>query len=216
MFRLWFPVGLVALLLGAFALSAQVRDDPRQPPPATPGAGQKAVSPDRDLKGGRGPADKQAPHLRGQKRVYLGVMTMPVEDMSNRTRRKMNLKDTDGVIICEVMPDSPADEAGLRQGDVITHVNGKVVDDEEELSKDLHELGAGKPVKLSVIRDGEKQSITAKLEEVPAGPGGGMDEETRSMLHENVLRIERLERKIARLERRLQEMDTQRAGKNPQ
>lgn len=214
------PVGLIALLLSALSLSAQVRDDPRQSPdkPAVPG--RKTVAPDGGLAPGvKAPDDKKAASRNKRCHVYLGVCTMPVEDMSNRTRRKMKLDNTDGVIVVEVMQDSPADEAGIKHGDVITHVNGKVVDDEDELSKDLHELGPHKPVKLTVIREGKKQEITAELEEAPAGEGDhgvGMDEEHARLMHENAMRIERLERKISRLERRLKDMEQTRSTKNAQ
>jgi len=226
MSRFLVPAGLVALVLTAFTIAAQVRDDPRQAPPAPARAGQKAVSPDKDLapsKKARAdkdtPADKKAQRRRERSRCYLGVCTIPVEDLSNRTRKKMKLQNTDGVIVVEIMPDSPADESGLRHGDVITHVNGKLVEDEEELCEDLNQLGAGKPVKLADIRDGKKQEIKAELEEAPAGEFarfGHEDhmDEMMGMCHQNAQRIERLERKISRLEKRLADLDKTGSAKN--
>src|SRR5262249_36467171 len=114
---------------------------------------------------------------------------------------------------------SPADEAGLRHGDVITHVNGKLVDDEDELCKDLNKLGPGKEVKLCVIREGKKEDIKAELDEMPAGHFAGrsgegeMNEEVMGMFHENAQRIEQLERKIHRLEKRISEMEKSRSSK---
>jgi S1-C subfamily serine protease len=201
MSRVLLSTGMIGLLAGALALAAQVRDEGRKttaPPGANPAAAPN-----------KGVADKQPGQRRN--RVYLGVYTMPVEDMANSARRRLKLKDTEGVVVIEVMPDSPADEAGLQQGDVITHVNGKKADDEEELSKDLNQLGAGKPVKLAVIRDGKKQEITAKLKEVPAHVA---HEEVAGMCQDNAQRIERLERKIARLEKRVRELEKPGAAKS--
>jgi len=223
MSRILLPVGMVSLLLAALTVAAQVQEKPRQAPPPPAQAGQKALSPDKDLAPGKNArADKEdkAQRRRGRSRVYLGVYTVPVEDLSNRTRKKMKLESNDGVIVVEVMPDSPADEAGLRHGDVITHVNGKSVEDEEELSKDLNQLGPGKPVKLAVIRDGKKQEIKAQLEESPKGEFPMMGDhqermdEMMGMCHMNSQRIERLERKIARLEKRLADLDKTRSVKD--
>jgi membrane-associated protease RseP (regulator of RpoE activity) len=202
------PTGMIALLVSVFVVAEQVPQAPQKtapPPAATP---QKAAAPDK----GVAPLEK-AERRRGRKGVYLGVFTVPVEDMTARTRKKLKLSNSDGVFVIEVMPDSPADEAGVRHGDVITHVNGKLVEDEDELSKDIHELGPGKKVDLTVIRDGAKKEIKAELEEVPAGhvgiPNGAADggDEMIGLCHQNAQRIERLERKIERLERRLSEME---------
>ncbi|MGH7169750.1 MAG: S1C family serine protease [Gemmataceae bacterium] len=211
MSRFVLPAGMVALVLTALTVAAQVRQAPQQAPRAPAQAGRKALSPDKDLAPRKKASGDQKTHRRH--RVYLGVYTLPVEDLSSRSRKKMKLQSTEGVIVVEVMPDSPADEAGLRHGDVITHVNGKSVEDEDELSKDLNQLGAGKPVKLAVIRDGKKQEIKAELEEAPAfafpGTGGheeGIDE-MMGMCHHNAQRIERLERQVSRLQKRLADME---------
>lgn len=225
MSRLLLPAGLVALALTAFTLAAQDPEAPRQTPTVPPRVGQKAVSPDKDLAPSKkaplernNAADKKAKRQR-RSHVYLGVYTVPVEDLSNRTRKKMKLQSTDGVIVVDVMPDSPADEAGLKHGDVITHVNGKLVEDEEELSEDINKVGAGKQVKLTVIRDGDKREMKAELEESSGQEfaGGNHEEvidEMMGICHMNVQRIEHLERKIERLEKRLAEMEKTRSVKD--
>ncbi|HTU93956.1 MAG TPA: PDZ domain-containing protein [Gemmataceae bacterium] len=208
MHRLLLPAGMAALLAGALALFAQVREQPQKPLAPAAANGQKAATPEKGAI-----ADGKAQRRRESKRVYLGVVSVPVEDMSNRTRKKLKLAKDEGVFIIEVVPDSPAEEAGLRQGDVITHVNGKLIEDEDELVKDLHQAGAGKKVDLTVIRDGKKQEMKAELGEISGRElrsdedSEEMEEEILGMCHENALRIEHLERKISRLEKRLAEME---------
>jgi len=225
MYKLLLPAGMIALLLSALTLSAQVRQELPQPaakqPPAT--APQKTSTPDRGVtetdKTDKAPSkaaksDKQT-RRRKHCHVYLGVCTTPVEELSNRMRRKLKLKETDGVIVVEVVPDSPAQEAGLKHGDVITHVNGKLVEDEDELCEDLDQLGPGKTVKLDVCRDGKKQEIKAELEEVPAqehaqarfGPEPGAEERFPGRERELLERIDHLERRLYHLENRLQDME---------
>lgn len=204
MYRFLLPTGMIALLLGAMVFASQVRDGAQKPTPPPVVNPQKGV-----ISSDKAPAGRQAPAQRQRPRVYLGVFTVPVEDMDGRTRRKLKLPNSDGVFVEEVMPDSPAEQAGLKHGDVITHVNGRLVDDEEELSQDLHKLGAGKEVDLAIVRDGKKQNIKAKLGEVPAGAFSEDEgnEEVMGMCHEMAQRIDMLERKIYRLEKRLSEMD---------
>jgi len=226
MYKLLLPAGMIALLMSALTLSAQVRQElpqpvPKQPPATAP---QKAVNPDRGVtETDKTPSknttksDKQT-RRRKHTRVYLGVCTIPVEDMSGRMRRKLKLKDTDGVIVVEVMPDSPAEEAGLKHGDVITHVNGKMVEDEEELCDDLNRLGPDKPVKLAICRDGKKQEITAELEESPAqelmpahyGPEQGFDDRGHGRERDLLERIDHLERRLYQMENRLLDMERSR------
>lgn len=224
MSRVLFSAGMVVLLGGAWLFAAQVREDPRRTTVPPPQPGQKAVAPDQGLQPApnaprdRNPAaDKQAPRRRSRNRVYLGVYTVPVEDMTPRARKKLKLEKTEGVFVIEVMPDSPADDAGLRHGDVITHVNGKLIDDEDEMIKDLNQVGPGKPIKLVVLRDGEEKNITAELDEAPAGEHnapqaqGDSSEEMIGLCHQNAQRIEQLERKISRLEKRLADLTKNRS-----
>jgi len=210
MSRFVLSAGMVALVVSALAYAAQVREQPGQAPTVRPRTGQKALTQDNDAPTLKKAATDQKANRRH--RVYLGVYTVPVEDLSNRTRKKLKLENTEGVIVVDVMPDSPADEAGLRHGDVILRVNDKAVEDEDELSKDLNQVGPGKPVNLAIIRDGKKQEIKAELEEAQASDfrGAGHHEEAMDEMmgicQQNAQRIERLERKIARLEKRLAEM----------
>jgi membrane-associated protease RseP (regulator of RpoE activity) len=208
MSRLVVSFGMVALFVGALTIGAQVREDPRK----APAPGQKNLAPGRS-------ADKQVPDgkqpsaHKSRNQVYLGVFTVPVEDISRRDRRKLKLKDDEGVYVVEVMDGSPAENAGLQPGDVILRVNGKSTDDEEELSKDLNEQGPGKPVKLDILRDGKKKEITATLAARPVERG---HEEVLGMCQQNAERIEQLEHKIARLEKRLRDMEKTRSAKAPE
>src|SRR5581483_11101993 len=162
MYRFLFPSGIVALLLSALVFGAQVRKEPPNAPPPPPANAQRAPASEKGVM----PMEANQRH-RGAKRVYLGVFTVPVEEMTNGARRKLKLSNSDGVFVIDVMPDSPAEKAGLKHGDVITHVNGKLVDDEDELIEDLTKAGAGKQVDLTVIREGKKEEIKAKLDEIP-------------------------------------------------
>lgn len=217
MYRFLLPTGMVAVLVSALVIGAQERRDSSDTPPPRATNPPKAARPEKSVK----PLEANQ-QRRDAKRVYLGVFTVPVEDMTSGSRRKLKLPSSDGVYVIDVMPDSPAEQAGLKHGDVITHVNGKLVDDEDELVDDLNKAGAGKQVDLTVFREGKKQEIKAKLDEVPAralGSGAGPDEASEDMveiLQQNAERIEHLERKISRLEKRLSELEKSRSARSGQ
>jgi putative serine protease PepD len=81
--------------------------------------------------------------------AYLGVAT---EDV-----------DADGAGIAEVRTGTPADEAGLEAGDVVTAVDGEEVGSADELRQAIDSHEPGDEVELTLERDGETQSVTVTL-----------------------------------------------------
>ena len=72
----------------------------------------------------------------------------------------------EGVLVTYVLPDSPADEAGLEAGDIITALNGEAVT-ADELAEAVGALAVGDTVALAVLRDGEALDLEATLAERP-------------------------------------------------
>jgi serine protease Do len=72
-----------------------------------------------------------------------------------------------GVLVDEVRPDSPAEKAGLKRGDIIVEFDGERVRSARQFSRVVQETPAGRPVKATVVRDGRRSEI----EIVPAGGG---------------------------------------------
>jgi serine protease Do len=75
-----------------------------------------------------------------------------------------------GVVLTAVRRGSPAEAAGLRQGDVITAVNGHEVDDPEALRFRIATLTVGTAAQLTVWRNGREEPITAQLSAPPDTP----------------------------------------------
>ncbi|WP_174801741.1 Do family serine endopeptidase [Martelella limonii] len=98
-------------------------------------------------------------------RGWLGVRIQPVtEDIAE----SIGLAKPEGALISEPTNDSPGAKAGLKQGDVITAVNGDVIEDARSLSRMIGMMEPGQTVDLSVWRDGKSQTIEVKLGEFPA------------------------------------------------
>ncbi len=97
--------------------------------------------------------------------VKRGMLGVQGSEITNELAQAMNYKSSKGAFVSQVMPDSAADKAGLKAGDIIVSVNGKSIDTFGELRAKVATLGAGKKVKLGVIRDGDKQEFDVTLGE---------------------------------------------------
>lgn len=97
--------------------------------------------------------------------VHRGVLGVSGRSVNSEIAKAMELKTNQGGFIEQVMPDSAADEAGIKPGDVITKINGKSVKTFNELRGKIGSLGAGKKVKLTIVRNGSEQEFNIKLKQ---------------------------------------------------
>jgi serine protease Do len=91
-------------------------------------------------------------------RGYLGV---GIQNITPDLADKMELKTRGGALVSEVVPDAPAAKAGLKEGDVITSVNGQKVTDANSLTLAVTAIAPGTKLDLDVLRDGKARQITA-------------------------------------------------------
>ena len=92
------------------------------------------------------------------RRGYLGIYP---EDLNGRLFERYNLQA--GVLVSQVVEDSPAEEAGLSDGDVIIKFGGTEVEDVSHIRQLIQSKGAGEHVELKIIRGGEIKELTAVL-----------------------------------------------------
>ena len=96
-------------------------------------------------------------------KVTRGWLGVSIQDVNEGMAKALKLEDRNGAIISQVMKDSPAEDAGVKEQDVIIEVNGKKVNDSSNL-KNL--ISSGRPndkTKLTIIRDGREKSLTVTL-----------------------------------------------------
>lgn len=98
-------------------------------------------------------------------RAFLGVMIRPV---TPDIAKAFNLGKTEGALIEDVSPNSPAERAGLKAGDVITKVDGQSIEDSRALQLLIGQMKPGKTVRLAVVRDGTDRDLSVTLGEQPA------------------------------------------------
>lgn len=97
------------------------------------------------------------------RRPWLGVN---VQDADAALIRAYRAKGTSGVIITRITPDSPAAKAKLEVGDLVLTIDGRPVTGVRELTRMISEKAIGKPVTLSVVRDGRARDIAVTLAEL--------------------------------------------------
>jgi len=96
-------------------------------------------------------------------KVTRGWLGVSIQDVNEGMAKALKLEDRNGAIISQVMKDSPAEDAGVKEQDVIIEVNGKIVNDSSNL-KNL--ISSGRPndkTKLTIIRDGREKNLTVTL-----------------------------------------------------
>ena len=87
---------------------------------------------------------------------YLGIN---INDVTPDNAQFFNLKDASGAIVAQVSPDSPASKGGLKQGDVVTELNGEKVANSSALQVAISQMSPGNAVNLGVIREGKPMTL---------------------------------------------------------
>src|SRR5271167_441264 len=97
-------------------------------------------------------------------RAYLGIIP---QDVTPAIAKAMGQSEPRGVLVGDVSPNSPAQESGLRRGDIILEVNGQPVADANELRMSISMMQPAATVKLNVVRNGDRCDVSVKLGQLP-------------------------------------------------
>jgi serine protease Do len=103
------------------------------------------------------------------RRGYLGVQMKDVTDPE--LAAKLGVTANGGVVVTQVFEGTPGSKGGIREGDVITHLGGKVIHEGRELQMIVAGLLLSKPVQVVVVRDGQPKTLSVTIEEQPADFG---------------------------------------------
>jgi Do/DeqQ family serine protease len=96
-------------------------------------------------------------------RGYLGVM---IQDVNPALEKEFKLKDTQGALVSDVTPKSPAEKAGFQSGDLIREFNGKKVTDSRHLKLEVARIQPGETVPVKILRDGESKTLDVTVKEL--------------------------------------------------
>lgn len=97
-------------------------------------------------------------------RPYIGVMMAPVTD---EIAQYLHMPKTEGVVVDRVMPQSPAERAGLTRGDVILEVDGSRVADTLSLQRQIRDHHIGDSITLKVWSNAKVSTVRVRVAEMP-------------------------------------------------
>ena len=111
-------------------------------------------------------AKEIASQLQNQGHVTRGWLGVNIQEVTPELAKSFGLKDNKGALVSQVVPNSPAEKAGIEQGDVILQFDGKDVSDSKELPRIVASTPVGKSVTVKIARDGKVTDRQVKLGEM--------------------------------------------------
>ncbi|HEX9169936.1 MAG TPA: Do family serine endopeptidase [Roseiarcus sp.] len=113
--------------------------------------------------------------LKANGSVTRGWIGVQIQNVTQDLADNLGLKNASGALVAEAQKNSPAAEAGVKSGDVITAVDGDAVADPHELARRIAALGPKKTAKLSIVRNGSPMTIDVTLGTMPADKTASAD-----------------------------------------
>ena len=96
-------------------------------------------------------------------KVERGWLGVTIRDLTPELAKTVHAETLKGALVADVTKGGPAEKAGLRKNDVIIAYRGKEVPDTDELRNDVAETPIGTEVRITVLREGKKEELTAKV-----------------------------------------------------
>lgn len=112
-------------------------------------------------------AKKVFKELKSKGKVTRGFLGVYLQPLTEELASSFGLRDTKGALVSDVIPDTPAEKAGLKPGDVIVEFNNKPVSDVRDLQQKVADANIGETATLGVWRDKKKITIAIKIAERP-------------------------------------------------
>jgi serine protease Do len=103
--------------------------------------------------------------LRTHGHVSRGYLGIQLQDLDPDLQALVGTSEPHGAVVLDVLPGEAGEAAGLKRYDVITEVSGRKVDDGDALVRQISNRPPGSTVALTVVRDGRKLQLEAKLAE---------------------------------------------------
>ncbi len=111
-------------------------------------------------------AKEIVPQLESKGHVTRGWLGVSIQEMTPELAKSLALKEKKGALVAQVVSGSPAEKAGIEQGDVIVEFNGKQITDSKDLPRIVASTPVGESVTVKVSRDGKMMDRQIKVGEM--------------------------------------------------
>jgi serine protease Do len=122
-------------------------------------------------------AKRLLPMLK-QGKVTRGYLGMEIREVDERSKQAFGLTEARGAIVNRVEEGKPAEKAGIQNGDVIVEVDGRPINTNRQLIDYISYLPVGTTVKVTVIRNGDRKTLTAQTAQRPDSETAETETET--------------------------------------
>src|SRR6202163_2319676 len=127
--------------------------------------------------------------LREKGNVTRGWIGVQIQPVTPELAESLGLKKASGALVSEPHPNSPAAQAGITSGDVITSVDGNSVADARELARRIGTMAPGATVKLTLIHQGEEKTVSITLGTLPAARQAANQQNDRPMTDSEIPKL---------------------------
>lgn len=98
-------------------------------------------------------------------RGWLGIL---IQDVNRELAESFGMKQPMGAVVLKVLPDSPAEKAGFKEGDVVVEFAGKTIHRQSDLPLAVSTHPVGKAARVKIIREGKTRYLDVKTGELPS------------------------------------------------
>ncbi len=120
-------------------------------------------------------------------KVVRGFLGVSIQDLTPTLAENFKLKNSEGAVVSDVSPDSPAATAGLASGDVVLKYDGKAIRDSQRLRFAVAATKPGDKVDVIVLRDGKEKTLAVKIGNQPGEKTLAGGDKDKSSTDEGVL-----------------------------
>lgn len=105
--------------------------------------------------------------LKNKGKVTRGWLGILIQDVTRDLAESFGMDRPGGALVAQVLPDSPAEKAGFKVGDVIMEFNGKMIDDSASLPPIVGRIQVGEDASVKILRDGKVKMMKVRIGELP-------------------------------------------------
>ncbi|MBI2495677.1 MAG: trypsin-like peptidase domain-containing protein, partial [Candidatus Omnitrophica bacterium] len=109
--------------------------------------------------------------IEGKKVVY-GWLGIQIQDITDDVAEYYGLTDREGVLVYQVLPESPASKGGMKDGDIVKAYDGRPIHHSRELIEMVSGTQSGRRASVDILRDGKRQTLQVEVGERPLGIEG--------------------------------------------